>query len=76
MLQAQSNLTLDILAVGTTFPGRDLTVRSVSETLEKLRADRDLQCYFFRPSAIAALSNAGPTGFTVPGHGGSSSIGR
>ena len=26
VLQAQSNLTLDILAVGTTFPGRDLTV--------------------------------------------------
>ncbi len=39
----------------------------MSETLEKLRADRDLQCYFFRPSAIAALSNAGPTGFTVSG---------
>ena len=39
----------------------------MSETLEKLRADRDLQCYFFRPSAIAALSNAGPAGFTVSG---------
>ena len=26
VLQARSNLTLDILAVGTTFPGRDLTV--------------------------------------------------
>ena len=39
----------------------------MSETLEKLRADRDLQCYFFRPSAIAALSDAGPAGFTVSG---------
>ena len=26
VLQSLSNLTLDILAVGTTFPGRDLTV--------------------------------------------------
>jgi hypothetical protein len=37
------------------------------ETLEKLRPDRDLQCYFERPSAIAALSQAGPTGFHVSG---------
>jgi len=39
----------------------------VSETLEKLRPDRDLQCYFFRPSAIAALSQSSPTGFHVSG---------
>ena len=39
----------------------------MSETIDKLRADRDLQCYFFRPSAIAALSNTGPAGFTVSG---------
>src|SRR4029078_1306222 len=37
------------------------------ETLEKLRPDRDLQCYFERPSAIAALSGASATGFTVSG---------
>jgi hypothetical protein len=37
------------------------------ETLEKLRPDRDLQCYFERPSAIAALSGAGATGFHVSG---------
>jgi hypothetical protein len=37
------------------------------ETLEKLRPDRDLQCYFERPSAIAALSGASPNGFTVSG---------
>ena len=37
------------------------------ETLEKLRPDRDLQCYFQRPSAIAALSHTGPNGFTVSG---------
>ena len=35
--------------------------------LEKLRPDGDLLCYFFRPSAIAALSNASATGFTVSG---------
>ena len=35
--------------------------------LEKLRPDRDLQCYFFRPSAIAALSAASASGFTVSG---------
>ncbi|MCL5743010.1 MAG: hypothetical protein M1541_03640, partial [Acidobacteria bacterium] len=37
------------------------------ETLEKLRPDRNLQCYFERPSAIAALSAASATGFHVSG---------
>jgi hypothetical protein len=37
------------------------------ETLEKLRPDRDLQCYFERPSAIAALSEASASGFKVSG---------
>ena len=37
------------------------------EIIEKLRPDRDLQCYFFRPSAVAALSAASATGFTVSG---------
>jgi hypothetical protein len=36
-------------------------------TIEKLRPDRDLQCFFLRPSAIAALSGTSPTGFTVSG---------
>ena len=39
----------------------------MAETLEKLRPDRDLQCYFERPSAIAALHDAGPAGFKVSG---------
>ncbi len=39
----------------------------MSETIEKLRPDRDLQCYFFQPSGIAALSGTSPTGFTVSG---------
>src|SRR5579884_408242 len=37
------------------------------ETAQKLRPDRDLQCYFLRPSAIAALSGASASGFTVSG---------
>jgi hypothetical protein len=37
------------------------------ETLHKLRPDRDLQCYFERPSAVAALSETSATGFTVSG---------
>src|SRR5436190_22547241 len=37
------------------------------ETLQKLRPDRDLQCYFQRPSAIAALSCTSATGLTVSG---------
>ncbi|MEO8372910.1 MAG: hypothetical protein ABI806_27235, partial [Candidatus Solibacter sp.] len=37
------------------------------ETLFKLRPDRDLQCYFERPSAIAAMSGASADGFTVSG---------
>ena len=39
----------------------------MSEALEKLRPDRDLQCFFFRPSAAAALSGASPSGFSVSG---------
>lgn len=37
------------------------------EQLTKLRPDRDLQCYFERPSAVAALSGASAGGFTVSG---------
>jgi hypothetical protein len=37
------------------------------ETIEKLTPDRDLQCFFFEPSAIAALSGTSATGFTVSG---------
>ena len=44
----------------------------MSEQLSKLRPDRDLQCYFRRPSAVAALSDArgpasGNAGFTLSG---------
>ncbi len=39
----------------------------MGEALLKLRADGDLQCYFERPSAVAALSEAGETGFVVSG---------
>jgi len=39
----------------------------MSESLTKLRPDRDLQCYFERPSAVAALSGASANGFTVSG---------
>lgn len=37
------------------------------ETISKLTPDRDLQCYFFEPSAIAALSSTSASGFTVSG---------
>src|ERR1039458_693383 len=39
----------------------------MAEQLTKLRPDRDLQCYFYQPSAAAALSATSPTGFTVSG---------
>jgi hypothetical protein len=39
----------------------------VPETLNKLQPDRDLQCYFLEPSAIAAMSQASANGFTVSG---------
>jgi hypothetical protein len=35
--------------------------------LQKLTPDRDLQCFFFHPSAIAALSGTSDSGFTVSG---------
>jgi hypothetical protein len=37
------------------------------DQLSKLRPDRDLQCYFQEPSAVAALSATSPSGFTVSG---------
>jgi hypothetical protein len=39
----------------------------MAETIQKLQPNRDLQCYFFMPSAIAALSSTSETGFTVSG---------
>jgi hypothetical protein len=39
----------------------------MAEQLTKLRPDRDLQSYFKEPSAIAALSQTSPNGFTVSG---------
>jgi hypothetical protein len=37
------------------------------QTLNKLSPNRDLQCFFLHPSAIAALSSTSPNGFTVSG---------
>lgn len=39
----------------------------MAEQLTKLRPDRDLQCYFQQPTAVAALSGTTATGFTVSG---------
>ncbi len=39
----------------------------MADQIQKLRPDRDLQCYYFEPSAIAALSSTSATGFTVSG---------
>ena len=37
------------------------------DQIQKLRPDRDLQCFFFQPSAIAAISSASSNGFTLSG---------
>ncbi|HVO97436.1 MAG TPA: hypothetical protein VMT15_05185 [Bryobacteraceae bacterium] len=39
----------------------------MADQIQKLRPDRDLQCFFYEPSAIAALSKASSTGFTLSG---------
>src|ERR1700743_2105453 len=39
----------------------------MGEQITKLTPDRDLQCYFLTPSAIAAMSGATSTGFIVSG---------
>ena len=39
----------------------------MAEELNKLSPDRDLQCYFQMPSAVAALSSTSENGFTVSG---------
>ena len=36
-------------------------------TLEILTPNQDLQCYFYQPSSVAALSATSPNGFTVSG---------
>jgi hypothetical protein len=36
-------------------------------TLQKLTPNQDLQCYFYQPSAVAALSATSPNGFTISG---------
>jgi len=40
----------------------------MAEQILKLSPDRDLQCYFLEPTAIAAMSGATPNGFTVSGN--------
>src|ERR1700761_56997 len=39
----------------------------MAEQIYKLSPDRDLQCYFLTPSAVAAMSGASDSGFTVSG---------
>jgi len=39
----------------------------MADQLSKLRPDRDLQCYFLQPTAVAALSQTSASGFTVSG---------
>lgn len=39
----------------------------MAEPLQKLQPNRDLQCYFYQPSAIAALSATSASGYTVSG---------
>ncbi|MGA8599686.1 MAG: hypothetical protein WB676_33600 [Bryobacteraceae bacterium] len=39
----------------------------MAEQLQKFSPHRDLQCYYFQPSAIAAMSSASATGFTLSG---------
>jgi len=39
----------------------------MGDPLTKLRPDRDLQCYFLQPSAVAALSDTSAAGFTISG---------
>src|ERR1700691_5904067 len=39
----------------------------MAEQIYKLTPDRDLQCYFLTPSAIAAMSQANESGFVVSG---------
>lgn len=36
-------------------------------TIQKLTPDRDLQCFYYEPSAIAAFSSTTPSGFTLSG---------
>jgi hypothetical protein len=44
-----------------------MPVHTTNMELTKLRPDRDLQCYYQQPTAIAAISAASETGLTVSG---------
>src|ERR1019366_1780502 len=46
--------------------GCDQTAKRMT-TLQKLTPNQDLQCYFYQPSSVAALSATSPNGFTVSG---------
>jgi hypothetical protein len=39
----------------------------MADQIQKLSPDRDLQCFYYEPSAIAALSSTSSTGFTLSG---------
>ncbi len=39
----------------------------MADQIQKLMPDRDLQCFYYEPSAIAALSSTSATGFTLSG---------
>src|SRR5579863_4429864 len=39
----------------------------MAEQIQKLSPHRDLQCFFFQPSAVVAVSGASASGFTVSG---------
>ena len=75
--QAQAIVGLNITSVvqtANTQPGmqsdRDdstLDIRSMPEPCKSCSPIGDLQCYFFEPSAIAALSATSATGYTVSG---------
>jgi hypothetical protein len=39
----------------------------MASQIQKLTPNRDLQCFYYEPSAIAAFSSTSSTGFTVSG---------
>src|SRR5262249_4211018 len=53
---------------GVSGRGLDGANSTLMAQLYKLTPDRDLQCYFETPSAIAAMSGASSEGFTVSGN--------
>jgi len=59
--------TVSVTPAASVPMGVSLELRGAGSAIQKLTPSGDLECYYFIPSAIAALSQTSPNGFTLSG---------